>query len=91
MSATKEAAVRTAATNLHDAIFAARKAGYRVDWPGTVEGLTSIQVSETDKANADATVTVVVKGVEPGSPEHAKAEQAAQKAVDTVAEPATKK
>lgn len=84
---TKEKAVRDAALALYEAIIAARKAGLVVAWPGSVEGLCNISISETARANADATVTVVAKGVEPGSPEHTKAAQVAQKAVDGVAEP----
>lgn len=86
-----EKAVRDAAAALHDAIFAAKKSGLNVAWPARPEGLLTIAVSETAKVNEDAAVTVVAKGVAPGSPEHTKAAQAAQKAVDTVAEPAPSK
>ncbi|NGP18922.1 hypothetical protein [Devosia aurantiaca] len=77
-----EKAVRDAAAALHDAIVVAQKTGLHVEWPATVQGLLSISISETAKSEQDAVVTVVAKGVEPGSPEHAKAEQAAQKAVN---------
>lgn len=54
---TKETAVRAAAINLHDAILAARKAGLRVEWPATIEGLTSIAISDTRAAEDDPPVT----------------------------------
>lgn len=46
----KEKAVRDAAASLHSAIADARKAGFAVVWPRTVEGLASIAISETGKA-----------------------------------------
>lgn len=79
---TKEKAVRDAAVTLHAALVAAKAVGLVVVWPSSPDGLQSLAISETAKSNADATVTVVAKGVEPGSPEHAKVEQVAQKAVD---------
>lgn len=86
-----EKAVRDAAAALHDAIIAAKRVGLNVTWPSRPDGLLTIPVSETAKANEDAAVTVVAKGVLPGSPEHSKATHAAQKAVDTVGEPAPSK
>ncbi len=88
---TKEDAVRTAATKLHDAIVAARKVGLRVDWPTTVEGLSTIQISETAQAELATTITITVDGLDPESPQANKAEQAAKKAVDTVVDPAVQK
>ena len=81
----KEKAVRDAAAALHAAIVAAKDAGLVVTWPSKPEGLLHLNISETARSNADATVTVVAKGIEPGSPEHAKATQAAQKAVNSEA------
>lgn len=78
----KEKAVRDAAAALHHAIDQARKAGLVVVWPSSPDGLPGIAINETSKAVSDATVTVVAKGVEPGSAEHTKATQAAQKAVN---------
>lgn len=49
-----EQAVRDAAEKLHDAIVAAEKEGYRVDWPSTRAGLPSIAISETGKLGAAA-------------------------------------
>lgn len=88
----KEKAVRDAAAALHSAIVAAKGSGLVVTWPSNPDGLLHLSISETARATADATVTVVAKGVEPGSPEHVKAAQVAQKAVDgAVAEPPAKK
>lgn len=46
----QEKAVRSAAAALHGAIAEARQAGLAVVWPSTVDGLTSIAISETKRA-----------------------------------------
>ncbi|MCV9960385.1 hypothetical protein OIU34_00600 [Pararhizobium sp. BT-229] len=47
---TTEQAVRDAAAKFHEAITDARKAGFAVTWPMTVDGLLSISISETKRA-----------------------------------------
>lgn len=48
-----EKAVRDAAKDLHDAIATAKKDGLAVAWPHRADGLLSIAISETGKAQAD--------------------------------------
>lgn len=47
MMGAEEQAVRDTAAALHGAIKAAEAAGYRVQWPGSVGGLSAIAISET--------------------------------------------
>jgi hypothetical protein len=75
-----EKAVRDAAAALHEAITDARAAGLVVGWPLRVDGLTTMAISETAKANV--TVGVDADGVDPKTV--AKAATAAQKAADKV-------
>lgn len=77
-----EKAVRDAAMALHDAIMAARKAGYRVDYPNQVEGLPGIPVSDTAKTHPHPIVHVSGGDVTPEVA--AKATAAAQKAANKV-------
>jgi len=80
-----EKTVRDAALAFRDAIAAARKAGYAVTYPPTVDGLGGIAISETGKV----ALTVAVHAPEDVSAETtAKASAAAQKAADRVVDKA---
>lgn len=83
MSAAKEKAVREAATALHAAIKDAVEAGLVVTWPARAADLDNIAVSAGGKAHP--TVAVRVEGNVPPAAE-AKAQVAAQKAVDRAIE-----
>lgn len=47
---THEKTVREAAASLHDAIVAARRNGFDIQWPAKPDGLKSLAISETAKA-----------------------------------------
>ncbi len=82
-----EAAVRSAASALHDAIVKARGEGLSVAWPSRPEGLPAIAISETGKPKVS--LTVQTDDIAPGVA--AKAVVAAQKAADKVFEKAADK
>lgn len=65
--------VRTSAQALHDAIVEARAAGYKVELPHQVDGLPSIAVSETGRAQRSS-VEVAAKPADAAGRRHVSAE-----------------
>lgn len=81
-----EKTLRETAQAFHEAIVAAKAAGFTVAWPHSAEGLPGIAISETGKASV---IVQVAADVDPALA--AKAGEAAQTAADKVMEKAAAK